>query len=91
MFALAFPRLKGVSDLFDTDVPLPMLRLKQTLRRPVLCARGVKTWHKDLEAPLKRVGARIDAALQVLHGWSGGRVVGRWHHPATLVLSLTRV
>ncbi len=54
-----------------------MLRLKQTLRRPVLCARGVKTWHKDLEAPLKRVGARIDAALQVLHGRSGGGIILR--------------
>jgi hypothetical protein len=42
-----------------------MLRLKQTLGRRVLCARGVKTWHKELDAPLKRVGARIDAALQV--------------------------
>jgi hypothetical protein len=43
-----------------------MLRLKHSLGSRVLSARGVKTWHKDLEAPLKRVGARIDAALQVL-------------------------
>ncbi len=42
-----------------------MLRLKHSVGRRVLSARGVKTWHKDLEAPLKRVGARIDAALQV--------------------------
>ncbi len=42
-----------------------MLRLKQSLGSTTLCVRGVKTWHKELEAPLKRVGARIDAALQV--------------------------
>lgn len=42
-----------------------MLRLPLSHAR-LLHARGVKTWHKDLEAPLKRVGARIDAALQEL-------------------------
>jgi hypothetical protein len=42
-----------------------MLRLPLSHARR-LHARGVKTWHKDLEAPLKRVGARIDAALQEL-------------------------
>ncbi len=42
-----------------------MLRVKQYLGSSPLCVRGVKTWHKELEAPLKRVGARIDAALQV--------------------------
>ena len=42
-----------------------MLRLIQPLGRRLLGSRGVKTWHKDLEAPLKRVGARIDAALQL--------------------------
>jgi hypothetical protein len=42
-----------------------MLLLKQSLRCRLLGVRGVKSWHKDLDAPLKRVGARIDAALQV--------------------------
>jgi hypothetical protein len=44
---------------------LHMLRLRQSLRCRLLGVRGVKSWHKDLDAPLKRVGARIDAALQV--------------------------
>ena len=44
---------------------LHMLRLRLSLRRRLLGVRGVKSWHKDLDAPLKRVGARIDAALQV--------------------------
>ena len=44
---------------------LHMLRLRQSLRCRMLGVRGVKSWHKDLDAPLKRVGARIDAALQV--------------------------
>ena len=62
--------------LREPDADSLQRQLHQRIRQAILAgqllpgsrlpgSRGVKTWHKDLEAPLKRVGARIDAALQV--------------------------